>query len=215
MGFCGDESVLGPWERVLGQFFTWVKGSAMDQDRFFRQLGGSMTAFALQKPFVPTSGVSSSLFLTRRVARLVGDPFIEQRSYPVRVTTDDGWNEYKSRSTMHTSIVSDVGFPGVPLVMLVVGWLLGRAWFGVLWNHDVFSVCLLSHMRIMLAYASTNNRCVQSGESWLAFMSTVALWFIANSLKHCQRLVHTRWELAGSMVETDTNAGTWIVVEGH
>lgn len=115
---------------------------------------------------------------------------------------------------MHTSIASDVGFPSVPLVT-VVGWLLGRAWFGVLCNHDVFSVCVLSHTGTMLPHASANNQCVQSGESWFAFMSTVVLWFIANSLKHGQRLAHTRWELAGSMVETDKNAGTWIIVKGH
>jgi len=170
---------------------------------------------ALQKPFAPMYGVGSSMFLTRQVARLVGDPSIEQRSYPVRVEIDDGWSAYACWSTMYPWIASDVGFPGVLLVMVVVGWLLGRAWLGVLWNHDVFSVCLLGQMVTMLTYASANNQCVQTGEGWVTFMSTLLLWFAANTVILRHRLDHGRLESADSRADTDRNSGTRIVLEGR
>lgn len=170
---------------------------------------------ALQKPFVPMYGVGSSIFLTRQVERLAGDPSFELRSYPVRVMNEDGWDAYVSWSTMYPWIASDVGFPGVLLVMVVVGWLLGRAWFGALYEHDVFSVCLLSQMVIMLMYAPANNQCVQAGESWFAFMSTVSLWFAANSMRLRHELDHAGLEVAGPMADTDRMAWTQIIGEGH
>jgi glycosyltransferase involved in cell wall biosynthesis len=41
--FCGDEFALGPRERFLGRLFARLKGSAMDQDRIFRQSSTSTT----------------------------------------------------------------------------------------------------------------------------------------------------------------------------
>lgn len=170
---------------------------------------------ALQEPFVPMYGAGSSIFLTRQVERLVGDPSFELRSYPVRVMNEDGWDAYVSWSTMYPWIASDVGFPGVLLVMVVVGWLLGRAWLGVLYKHDVFSVCLLSQMVIMLVYASANNQSVQAGEGWFAFVSTVFLWFAANSMRLRHELDHAELEVAGPMADTDRMAWTQIIGEGH
>lgn len=136
-------------------------------------------ALALTEPFVPMYGAGSSLFLTRQVARLTQDPGFEGRSYPARVERDYGWSASECWSTLYAWLASDVGFPSVLLVMVVVGWLVGSAWLGVVFRQDVLSVCLLAQMATMLSYASANNQVMQSGESLVAFALTLFLWCMA------------------------------------
>lgn len=61
-GFCGDEFALGPQERFLGRLFTRVKGSAMDQDHFFRQSSSSTTGLAHVRRWLIESAVASGIW---------------------------------------------------------------------------------------------------------------------------------------------------------
>jgi hypothetical protein len=221
----GSGVAYGSGPPGTGVYADMAKPPLSDMPETLRVLALGLTSYvsqgyyglglALEQPFVPMYGVGSSTFLTRQVARMIGDPSIEWLSYPVRVMNQDGWSAYYNWSTMYTWIASDVGFLGVLLVMVVAGWLLGQAWLGVLYNHDVLSVCLLGQMVIMLTYASANNQCVQSGESWFAFMSTLFLWFAAKSTKHRPKLANTRSEVVGPQVNNDTIAWTRILSEGR
>ncbi len=135
---------------------------------------------SLQEPFVPGYGVGNSVFLQRQAARLLGQPDILKRPYPERIQAR-GWNAYGYWASIYPWIASDVTFPGVVLVMLLIGWLTGRVWVDVLGGGNPFAVALLGQLLILLYYIPAHNKVMHAGEGVLAFWTLLLLWGVSRT----------------------------------
>jgi hypothetical protein len=132
-------------------------------------------SLALEEPFVPMWGAGNSIFLFRQVARLLNDPSFAERSYPFRIERY-GWNAYGLWSTIYPWLASDVSFPGVFVVLFILGRVFARCWLDVLSVENPFAVILLWQFVLMFLYFPANNQVMQSGEAFVAFLGTIAAW---------------------------------------
>jgi hypothetical protein len=132
-------------------------------------------SLSLREPYVPMFGIGNSTFLSRQVARVIGDSGIPNRSYPVRIEKY-GWDSVGLWSTIYPWIASDASFPGTILIIYLIGKLFALSWLDTL-GRNPFAVVLFAQLLIMLFYFPANNQLLQSGEGFTAFWVTLILWW--------------------------------------
>lgn len=135
---------------------------------------------SLKTPFVPCYGVGNSMFLYRQVARVSGDKSILRRPYPVRIE-QYGWDAYGLWSSIYPWLASDVSFPGVILVVFLIGRLFAMSWLDSIGGANPLAVVTFAHFIIMLFYFPANNQLMQSGQDFTAFWVILALWLFLRS----------------------------------
>jgi hypothetical protein len=133
-------------------------------------------SLALERPYVPTYGLGGSQFLARVGSRLVHSPKFEDRPYPMRVERADGWDAYGLWSTFYSWVASDVTFPGVLILMALMGRLLAMSWLDTLEGSNPFAVGAFAVLTLMVVYLPANDQLLSSGESTVAFVGLLALW---------------------------------------
>ena len=132
-------------------------------------------SLSLQEPFIPMFGVGNSIFLNRQAARLLNDPSIEKMPYPFRIEKY-GWSGLGLWSSIYPWIASDVSFPGVIVVVFLIGRLFALSWQDTLVGANPYAIVMFSQFVIMLLYFPANNQLVQSGEGFTAFWITLIFW---------------------------------------
>jgi hypothetical protein len=135
-------------------------------------------SLSLGEPFIPTFGVGNSVFLVRQAARILEDPSIESRPYPMRIEKY-GWLVGRYWHTIYPWLASDVTFPGVILVVFLIGRYFAQSWVDVITIGEPFAVCMLAQFLIMLFYFAANNQCLQSGEGAVSFVATIVAWRVS------------------------------------
>ena len=140
---------------------------------------------SLQEPFVPTWGVGNSVFLHRQMARLLGDETILAKTYPRRIEAR-GWNASVYWATIYPWLASDFTFPGVVLVMMGIGWIVGRVWVDVIGAANPLAVIFLGQLLLMLYYFPAHNKVMHSGEGVLAFWTWALLWWWLREPAHAR-----------------------------
>ena len=135
-------------------------------------------SLALDEPFVPMFGVGNSMFLYFNAIKLTGDSGIEKLPYPVRVEHSRGWGAYETWISIYPWLASDVSFPGVILVVFLIGRLFAMSWLDTVRGENPFAVAMLAQFIIMLFYFPANNQMLQSGEALVGFYGVMVLWLI-------------------------------------
>lgn len=133
---------------------------------------------SLAKTFLPMFGVGHSMFTIRQAARVTGLDDLTKRSYPDRIMLEDGWNSYANYTTIYPWIASDVSFPGVVVVMYLIGRMLALTWLDTLRGDNPFAVTMFAQLSILLITVPTVNWVVNSGEGFSAFWALFALWIL-------------------------------------
>jgi hypothetical protein len=132
-------------------------------------------SLALREPFEWSWGVGNSMFLTRQAARLFGED-LARTPYPVRIEKY-GWDSYRLWSSVYPWLASDVSFPGVVLVMFLVGRLFASVWLDTLSGRNPFAVALFALLVTALLYVPANNQVLQTGEGVSAFVGVLWAWW--------------------------------------
>jgi hypothetical protein len=131
-------------------------------------------SLALKEDFTSTMGLGHSSFLMSNFSKVVDDS-LYQRSYLSKVNLA-GWSDTAQWSTMFTWIASDVGFPLVPLVILVMGFLWGGAWKSALFNGSEAGTLVFLFLTLSVLYAPANNQLTQTLDSYFAFVFWLFIW---------------------------------------
>ncbi|HEN8799339.1 TPA: hypothetical protein U8251_001914 [Pseudomonas putida] len=131
-------------------------------------------SLALEEDFTSTMGLGHSSFLMSNFTKVVDDS-LYQRSYLNKVNLA-GWSDTAQWSTMFTWIASDVGFPLVPLVILVMGFLWGSAWKSALFNGSEAGTLVFLFLTLSVLYAPANNQLTQTLDSYFAFVFWLFIW---------------------------------------
>lgn len=123
-----------------------------------------------------TYGFGNSSFLSRQLDRVLGVN-ISDLSMPAKIEVF-GWDRFNNWSSFYTWWISDVGYYGVCILMLVMGFL-----FRVVKNtlhiyNDVSSQIIYFYFIILFFYLSANNQIFQSGENLLGFTLLLVPYFL-------------------------------------
>ena len=138
-------------------------------------------SLALEQPYAPTYGLGGSQFLARVGSRLTGSSRFEDRPYPMRVERSDGWDAYGLWSSFYAWVASDVTFPGVLVLMALIGRLLAMSWLDTLEGSNFFAVGAFAVLTLMVVYLPANDQLLSSAESAVGFLGLLALWLWTRS----------------------------------
>jgi hypothetical protein len=133
-------------------------------------------SLALEQPYVPTYGLGGSQFLARVGSRLTASSRFEDRPYPMRAERNDGWDAYGLWSTFYAWVASDLTFPGVLLLMALIGRLWAMSWLDTLEGSNPFAVGAFAVLTLVVVYLPANDQLLSSGESTVGFLGLLALW---------------------------------------
>ena len=131
-------------------------------------------SLALKEDFTSTLGLGHSSFLMSNYSKVVDDS-LYQRSYLHKVDAA-GWSDTAQWSTLFTWIASDVGFPLVPLVILVMGYLWGSAWKSALLNGSEAGALVFLFLTLSVLYMPANNQLTQTLDAYFAFVFWLVIW---------------------------------------
>jgi hypothetical protein len=135
---------------------------------------------SLQEPFIPMFGVGNSFFLQRNAARVLDAPQIQTLPYPMRIEYQ-GWDAMGLWSTIYPWLASDLSFPGVLLLVFLIGRLYAQSWLDALGGSNPFAVVTFGMLTLMLSYFPANNQIGQDGEALVAFLVILTCWRLTRS----------------------------------
>ena len=139
----------------------------------------------LSKPWKPTYGLGHSRFLVRNAVRLLRSEEFARRPYTAQVEQEDGINAWMWFSTIYPWIASDVSFPGVVVVVFLIGWALGLAWSDCLRGRNALAPAALSLLLMVVFWFPALNR-VQDGEAMVAFWVILLAWFYTRRARRAE-----------------------------
>lgn len=132
-------------------------------------------ALGMEKDFQPTWGIGHSPALLSVYSTMTGDFQAPGRTYTSR-NGFEGWSDQNYWSTMILWVANDVGFAGAIVVLLLLGFLWGRAWrdatFG---RNDPAAVFFCACMSI-LVYLPANNQFFQTFDGYTTFFGWLIVW---------------------------------------
>ena len=131
---------------------------------------------SLQEPFVWCYGLGHSTFLHIVAERVLGLPEIRERSFPYRVQVTQGWDMYGHWHTAYPWLASDIGFPGVVLLMILLGWATAKAWIDAREHHNAAAVVVFTFLAAVLWYLPANNSVLGVPEQMVAFWVWLFVW---------------------------------------
>jgi hypothetical protein len=135
-------------------------------------------SLALKEDFTSTFGFGHSAFLINTLTKTYNESIYE-RSYPYKVS-GAGWSDKSQWSTMFTWIASDVGFPLVPLVIVVMGFLWGSAWKSAVLRKSDAGALVFLFLTLSVLYIPANNQITQTLDSYFAFLFWLVYWLSHN-----------------------------------
>lgn len=133
-------------------------------------------SLAMQEPFIWTYGVGHSRILTWLTEKVMGGQYsIQDTTYPSRVGRDFGWDSKIKWSTLYSWLAGDVTFFGVPVVVFLLGRLLGLTWIDALGRNPV-AVVLFCLTCLTVFYISANAQIFQSADTVFVFYFYLLWW---------------------------------------
>ncbi|MFK3818834.1 hypothetical protein ACI2KG_19865 [Pseudomonas sp. NPDC089407] len=131
-------------------------------------------SLALKEDFTSTLGLGHSSFLMSNYSKVV-DEALYERSYLHKVDLA-GWSDTAQWSTLFTWIASDVSFPLVPLVILIMGYLWGSAWKSALLKGSEAGALVFLFLTLSVLYMPANNQLTQTLDAYFAFVFWLMVW---------------------------------------
>ncbi len=122
----------------------------------------------LELPFVWTRGLGSSVAINSYWEQYVQDGGgMLQDNYLFRNELETGYPALMTWSTVYPWLASDLSFPGVAILMLLIGALTAKLWIDCLETLNPFAILLFSELLLFFAFAPCNNQLIQSrGPLW-------------------------------------------------
>lgn len=124
-----------------------------------------------------TFGVGNSDFLLRNFGNFFGNDFIESSAiYAVEI--ENNWLHGNYWFSIIPWIASDVGFPGVPIVLFVISFIYAKS-VQIYWaTGDWLSLLVAYLLFYLFLYFPANNYIVQSGEGMVAAFFILIFWLV-------------------------------------
>ncbi len=143
-------------------------------------------SISLGEKFDSSYGIGHSVFLQRVFAEHLGID-VRDRTFQRKITAR--WDENVYWHSFYSYIANDVGFFGVSVVMLILGWYFANVYLAVVINNDFFAKMLLPLFAIMFLYIPANNQVFSFMEPMISFWILTALYIFhrrRTAVRHAQ-----------------------------
>lgn len=124
-------------------------------------------SLAMEEDFNSTLFIGSSTFLSNFFENYLGISYFNNYSYPAKIEYL-GWDKYVNWHTAYTWFASDVSFYGVPLIMMLFGFLLCVFWKEGL-TGNVNSMVLFVIIMMLIFYIPANNQIFSFPGTFITF----------------------------------------------
>lgn len=138
--------------------------SLIDKIGAYVSHGYTGLAYALELPFHNTYGLGFSRALIEYTDQYLGTS-LQTQTYPAMIEQVFGWPNGVYWPSAFTWFASAVTFFGLPIIMMIYGWILAGAEKRFKKFQDVFSLALLTQLFIMGLYLPANAQIFQSRAS--------------------------------------------------
>ena len=171
-GFCADFD--HPAFAVLGldnsQRFALSIAAA-----YFSQ-GYYGLSLALDLPdFKSTLGLGNAPFAMAAYTSLTGDESLYENSYTYRLR-EAGWSDEHQWSTMFPWLANDISFPGVIVLMVLIGAGFGASWRDAVFARDDRAAIVFVVFAIMMGYLPANSQVTLAPDHFFALLVWCILW---------------------------------------
>jgi hypothetical protein len=129
----------------------------------------------------PTFGFGSSAYLRENVESLLN----------IDLTTNSflgqaqafGWGASSNWHTVYTWLANDFSWPGVFVVMFLVGVIIAKIYRDAYINQNPVAIAMFSLLMLFVFFIPANNRVFAQAESFWAFWFYLIVWLIAPYIK--------------------------------
>jgi hypothetical protein len=129
---------------------------------------------ALDEPFEPTWGLGNSMFWSSLVGNVAGVD-LGSRTLPARLERF-GIDRHANWHTFYVWYASDITFPGVILLMVLVGYFFAMSWRSAVSGSNPYGVAVFGLFCLMVLYLPANNQVLALSPTALAFPVLLARW---------------------------------------
>jgi hypothetical protein len=171
----GDTPICANYDRPLSDQLDDRAKFALSMSALYFGQGYYGLSLALAKDFQTTWGLGHSLALMSYYSAFKGNEDLYERSYTFRLR-DDGWSDLGQWSTMFPWIANDVGFPGVPFVVGLLGWIWGKSWKDAVFGKNEPAAIVFVFMMLMVFYMPANNQLTQTIDVYFAVVVWMLVW---------------------------------------
>lgn len=127
---------------------------------------------AVDKPFETTYGVGNSAFLLEAFNNYLGID-LKPRTFQRKASSQ--WSENQWH-TVYTQVANDVGFVGVGLVMMALGFISAAVWISAIIHRNFTARCIVPLFVIMYLFIPANNQIFNMLETLCMFVILMAFW---------------------------------------
>jgi hypothetical protein len=133
-------------------------------------------SLALDLPdFHSTLGLGNAPFAMAAYTSLTGDEVLYQGSYTYRMR-EAGWSDEHQWSTMFPWLANDVSFPGVLLLMLLIGAGFGASWRDAVFGRNDRAAVVFVVFAIMMGYLPANSQITLAPDHVFALLIWCLWW---------------------------------------
>jgi hypothetical protein len=178
----GDDQVCIQQADVCADMNRGVMPYLDDKNKFgfsmatlYLSIGYYGMGLALEEDFESSLGLGHSLFISNGVTQIEGLRSFLDRTYTAKISLK-GWDAQVYWATTYTWLANDVGFFGVVVFMLLIGFVFSRTWQDVISLRDPAAIILFSQIVLMLFYLPAFNVTMQNIDNYFAFIFWLVFW---------------------------------------
>lgn len=131
-------------------------------------------SMSLGLDFKPLYGMGNSMFLMENFKEVFGID-LYYYTYQSRLIAY-GWNPYVNWHSFYVWVANDVNFPGVIIIMFLIGYLLGLVYKDAIINSNPVALTLLCLICILMVYLPANNQVLSYPTTFISFWGLLFYW---------------------------------------
>lgn len=124
-------------------------------------------------PHETTYGLGHSKFIVEALRKYL-DIDLTPRTFQQKI--DAQWSATSQWHSAYSQWANDVGFPGVALVMLALGFYVCAIWISALTTHNAAAVCSIPLLATLIFFVPANNQVFNIFESLATFITLFIAW---------------------------------------
>lgn len=133
-------------------------------------------SLSIGEEFTSTYGIGNSRFLSSNFKHFFG---IDVEPYTYQAKISDRWDQYAQWHSFYSYMANDVSFPGVAIIMFLLGVSLAAVYKDAIYGKNIFAQCLLPLYAIMFLYMPANNQVFAFMQSFSTFFELMILWYLS------------------------------------
>lgn len=130
-------------------------------------------SLAVDHPFDSTYGIGNSNFLLESFHKYLG---IDLRPRTFQHKVSEQWSEEGQWHSMYSQWANDIGFWGVAIAMLVLGFVSATIWVAAIEFRDFIARCLVPLFVVLFLFIPANNQIFNILETLSTFWVLMMLW---------------------------------------